>query len=137
MMNEQLALQGFERLQLSKLDDPALFRRKSDLGLESAERQNPADGESRLPAPAADGGSWPVRIFTLGRFNLLYHEQPLDYGRKVPHRPLVFLKTLIALGGRDISSSSIATALWPEADGDNAQRSFDTTLYRLRKMLTG
>ena len=74
-------------------------------------------------------------IFTLGRFNLLSQGQSLDYGRKVPHRPLVFLKTLIALGGRDISSSSIASALWPEAEGDNAQRSFDTTLYRLRKML--
>jgi DNA-binding SARP family transcriptional activator len=134
-MNEQLQLQGLERLQLSKQDDPALFRRKSDHGGQSADMRNPAIGESRSPSLPAERGAWPLRIFTLGRFNLLHHDQPLDYGRKVPHRPLVFLKTLIALGGRDISSSSIASALWPEADGDNAQRSFDTTLYRLRKML--
>jgi two-component SAPR family response regulator len=135
-MNEQLPLQGFERLRLSKLDDPAFFRRKSDRGMQSAEKQHPAIREFHSTSPLAEGSAWTVRIFTLGRFNLLYQGQPLDYGRKVPHRPLVFLKALIALGGRDISSSSIASALWPEADGDNAQRSFDTTLYRLRKMLS-
>jgi two-component SAPR family response regulator len=134
-MNDQLSLQGFEGLRLSKQDDPAFFRRTSDRGLPSAERQHSGSSESRSTASFAESGNWPVRIFTLGRFNLLYQDQPLDYGRKAPHRSLVFLKALIALGGRDVSSSSIASALWPDADGDNAQRSFDTTLYRLRKML--
>jgi DNA-binding SARP family transcriptional activator len=135
MINEQLPLWGFESLRLSKLDDPGFFRRESDRRLHSPESHHPASRESFSPSTLAEVGSWPVRIFTLGRFNLLYQGLPLDFGRKVPHRPLIFLKTLIALGGRDISSSSIASALWPEADGDNAQRSFDTTLYRLRKML--
>jgi LuxR family maltose regulon positive regulatory protein len=134
-MNEQLPLQGFELLRLSKQDDAGFFRRATDPGSKTSEGNLPVTRESRPLSPAVADGAWPVRIFTLGRFNLLYHDQPLDYGRKVPHRPLVFLKTLIALGGRDISASSIASALWPEADGDNAQRSFDTTLYRLRKML--
>ena len=134
-MFEQLVLQGFERLRLSELDDPAIFRRESDRSLRSPENHHPAIRKTFSPSTLAEVGTWPVRIFTLGRFNLLYQGQSLDYGRKVPHRPLIFLKTLIALGGRDISSSSIASALWPEADGDNAQRSFDTTLYRLRKML--
>lgn len=136
-MKEQLPLQGFEHLQLSKQDDPAFYRRKSDSGFQFAGNRNQAIMEDLSPAALADGDTWPmVRIFTLGRFGLLYQGRPLDYGRKVPQRPLIFLKTLIALGGRDISTSSIASALWPEADGDNAQRSFDTTLYRLRKMLT-
>jgi len=135
MIKEQLPLRGFERLRLSKLDDPAFFRRESDRSLPSPESHHTDIRESFSPSTLAEVGTWPVRIFTLGRFNLLYQGQPLDYGRKVPHRPLIFLKTLIALGGRDISSSSIASALWPDADGDNAQRSFDTTLYRLRKML--
>jgi DNA-binding SARP family transcriptional activator len=134
-MNEQLPLQGFELLRLSKQDDAGFFRRATDPGSKASEGKLPVIRESRPLSPAVADGAWPVRIFTLGRFNLLYQDQPLDYGRKVPHRPLVFLKTLIALGGRDISASSIASALWPEADGDNAQRSFDTTLYRLRKML--
>ena len=134
-MNEQLPLQGFEGLRLSKQDDPGFFRRKTDRVPASSER--PVDdgrGENSPTGEDARAG-WPVRIFTLGRFDLLQQSRPLEYGRKVPHRPLVFLKTVIALGGRDISSSSIASALWPEADGDNAQRSFDTTLYRLRKLL--
>ncbi len=131
-MSEQLSLQGFDGTRLSEQDNPAFFRRKSDRELQFVERSNLAISE--FPALSNEGYSWPVRIFTLGRFTLLHRDQPLDYGRKVPHRPLVFLKTLIALGGRDISSSSLTSALWPEADGDNAQRSFDTTLYRLRKM---
>ena len=134
-MSEQLVLQGFEQPRLSELDDPAIFRRESDRCLCSPESHHPAIRKTFSPSTQAEVGTWPVRIFTLGRFNLLSQGQSLDYGRKVPHRPLVFLKTLIALGGRDISSSSIASALWPEAEGDNAQRSFDTTLYRLRKML--
>jgi DNA-binding SARP family transcriptional activator len=135
VINEQLPLRGFESFRLSKLDDPGFFRRESDRSLHSPESHHPASRKSFSPSALAEVGTWPVRIFTLGRFNLLYQGQPLDYGRKVPRRSLIFLKTLIALGGRDISSSSIASALWPEADGDNAQRSFDTTLYRLRKML--
>lgn len=134
-MSDQLTLQGFDLARVSKQDDPALFRRKSDRGLQTAARQHSAVREFRPSSPLAEGTAWPVRIFTLGRFNLLYEGQPLDYGRKVPHRPLVFMKALIALGGRDVGSSGIASWLWPEADGDNAQRSFDTTLYRLRKML--
>jgi len=134
-MTDQLLLQGFERLRLSKLDDPAFFRRKSDRHVQSSGNRNPAIRGSLSPSTLAEGDAWPVRIFTLGRFDLLYQSQPLDYGRKAPQRTLIFLKTLVALGGRNISSSSIASALWPEADGDNAQRSFDTTLYRLRKLL--
>ena len=114
---------------------PAFSRRKSDRRLQSAGSHHPAIRKSFSPSAPAEDDTWPVRIFTLGRFSLLYQGQPLDYGRKVPQRPLLFLKALVAMGGRDISSSSIASALWPEADGDNAQRSFDTTLYRLRKML--
>jgi LuxR family maltose regulon positive regulatory protein len=134
-VNDQLTLPGFDIARVSQQDDPAFFRRKSDRGLHSAATRNPASSEFHSSFASVENAVWPVRIFTLGRFNLLYQGQPLDYARKVPHRPLVFLKTVVALGGRDISASSIASMLWPETDGDNAQRSFDTTLYRLRKML--
>jgi DNA-binding SARP family transcriptional activator len=95
------------------------------------ERLNPIDP---YPVPGSDGQTRPVRIYTLGRFSLLYQGQPLGFGRKTPQRALTFLKTLIALGGRQVSSLTLAAALWPDADGDTAQRSFDTTLYRLRKL---
>ena len=77
-----------------------------------------------------------VSIFTLGRFSLLLNGKPVEYGRKVPRRPLELLKTIIALGGREISTTSLMSALWPDVDGDTAQRSFDTTLHRLRKIVS-
>ena len=76
-----------------------------------------------------------VSLFTLGRFSLLLNGKPAEFGRKVPRRPLELLKAIVALGGREISTTSLMSALWPDVDGDVAQRSFDTTLHRLRKML--
>ena len=78
----------------------------------------------------------PVTIFTLGRFSLLTNGQPADLGRKVPKRPLELLKAIIAQGGREISLSRLTLLLWPDVDGDQATRSFDTTLHRLRKILS-
>lgn len=131
-MEEQLALAGFEQLQLSEIDNLAFFRRKSDRVSAPARRVSAAI--SQFPQFEQDGYAWPVMIYTLGRFSLLLKGKTADFGRKVPHKPLEFLKTLIALGGREVSSGSITSALWPDADGDTAQRSFDTTLYRLRKI---
>ena len=63
------------------------------------------------------------------------HGKPAEFGRKAPRRPLELLKAIIAFGGRDISTASLISVLWPDVDGDTAQRSFDTTLNRLRKIL--
>lgn len=131
-MEQQLNLKGFEQVRLSEIDNLAFFRRKSDRISPPAGRISAAI--SQFPRLELDGYTWPVMIYTLGRFSLLLKGQPADFGRKVPHKPLEFLKTLIALGGREVSASSMTSALWPDADGDTAQRSFDTTLYRLRKI---
>jgi DNA-binding SARP family transcriptional activator len=130
-MEEQLSLQGFELFRLSQVDELSHRRRRSDPGGEDMERLNSIEP---YPVPDSDGQAKPVRIYTLGRFSLLYQGQPIGFGRKTPQRALTFLKTLIALGGREVSSITLAAALWPDADGDTAQRSFDTTLYRLRKL---
>jgi two-component SAPR family response regulator len=132
-MSDQLSFREFELIRVSRQDNPSLQRRKTDPRLRAQETDDAV--RAGFSDAAAGQHDWPLRIFTLGRFTVLNRGQPLDHGRKVPHRPLVFLKALVALGGRDISSSTIAAALWPDAEGDNAQRSFDTTLYRVRKML--
>ncbi len=82
-----------------------------------------------------DTASQTLRIYTLGRFSMVLHGQPAMFGRKTPHRPLELLKAVIAHGGRDISISLLSAALWPDSDGDDARRAFDTTLFRLRKIL--
>ena len=78
---------------------------------------------------------WPVRIFTLGRFALMKDDKPLPILERAKDKPLALLKTIISLGGRDVSVNTVADLLWPEADGDAAHGAFKTTLHRLRNML--
>ncbi len=131
-MSNQLTMAGFENPNMAGDDGPGLFRRKSDQ-LISGERCG-----AGVSAECVPGGleSTPlVSVFTLGRFSLLLNGEPAVFGRKAPRRQLELLKAIIALGGRDISTASLMSALWPDVDGDTAQRSFDTTLHRLRKIL--
>lgn len=130
-MIEQLTLEGIENLQLSEIDN---------LGLTHRSDQPLGEGyDQYLSAPAsttqASTDIPQVSIFTLGRFSLLLNGKPAEFGRKAPRRPLELLKAIIAFGGRDISTASLISVLWPDVDGDTAQRSFDTTLHRLRKIL--
>ena len=50
-------------------------------------------------------------------------------------KPFLLLKALIAFGGRDVKEEQLCDALWPDAEGDLAHRSFETTLYRLRQLI--
>jgi DNA-binding SARP family transcriptional activator len=90
-----------------------------------------------LQAPAVTGKAWPfrLRIRALGGFELIRDGQPMRFAGKAQQRPLDLLKLLVALGGRDVDSQQIMAALWPDADGAAAKTSFDTTLFRLRKLL--
>lgn len=78
---------------------------------------------------------WLLKIYTLGRFSLLKHGQPLLAARKAQHKPLEMLKVLIAFGGREVSVDLLASVLWPDAEGDAGKNSFDITLHRLRKLI--
>jgi DNA-binding SARP family transcriptional activator len=78
---------------------------------------------------------WPIRIHTLGRFNLVVDGAPPPSGRKAAQKPLQLLKTLIALGGREVPQEKLAEKLWPDADGDLAHQSMSSNLKRLRKLL--
>jgi DNA-binding SARP family transcriptional activator len=54
----------------------------------------------------------------------------------MPLNPLKIQKSpLIAHGGHSVSCAQLCDNLWPDADGDSAQMSFDVTLHRLRKLL--
>jgi len=78
---------------------------------------------------------WPIKIYTLGRFELIKDGKPIRFLRKAQQKPLSMLKALIAFGGKEVREDQIEDALWPEADGDAAHRSFKTNLYRLRQLL--
>ena len=78
---------------------------------------------------------WPLKIYTLGRFEILKEEKPIRFLRKAQQRPLSMLKALIAFGGKGVREDQVEDALWPEADGDIAHQSFKITLHRLRQLL--
>jgi hypothetical protein len=91
----------------------------------------------RLPAPSplAESWPWPVRVRLFGRFALEIDGAPAPFPRKVPRRPLMLLRALACFGGQDVPIAKLADALWPDLDGDDAIRSFQTTLFRLRHLL--
>lgn len=91
----------------------------------------------RLPAPSplAEPWPWPVRVRLFGRFALDIDGAPAMFARKVPRRPLMLLKALACFGGQDVPITKLADALWPDMDGDDAIRAFQTTLFRLRHLL--
>ena len=91
----------------------------------------------RLAPPSADEERWPwrIRVRALGAFELAIEGDALEGAAKTQRKPVELLKCLIAFGGRDVGAAAVMQALWPEADGDAAKRSFDVTLHRLRRLL--
>jgi DNA-binding SARP family transcriptional activator len=87
------------------------------------------------PIPYLHGWPYPVRIYTLGRFEILRDDEPIRFSGKEQKRPLELLKALIAFGGRDVPVEHLTDALWPDADGDLAHKSLETALGRLRRLL--
>ncbi len=89
----------------------------------------------RPRSPDVDLWPWPLRLRTLGRFEVALDGAALEVRGKAQKKPLELLKALVALGGEGVDAAGLAASLWPDADGDAAKASFDTTLYRLRKLL--
>lgn len=82
-----------------------------------------------------DTWPWPVRLHTLGGFNIEIDGVSLMFTHKAQRRPLDLLKVLIARAGRKVAAAELAEILWPDAEGDAAHRSLVTTVYRLRRLL--
>lgn len=89
----------------------------------------------RAPFPEAKNWPWPLKVRTLGRFEVLVDDAPLVFARKAPKKPLQLLKALIAFGATDVPEQKITDALWPDETGDSAHNSFSVSLTRLRKLL--
>lgn len=78
---------------------------------------------------------WPLKIYTLGAFEVHRYGEPLRSSGKAQQKPLALLKAIIALGGKDVPEEGLLDALWPDADGDAAHQSLKTALHRLRKLI--
>jgi two-component SAPR family response regulator len=93
------------------------------------------DLHPRVSSLDVDNWPWRLKISTLGRFELSMNEKPLLLKRKPQLKPLELLKALVALGGKQVSLSSLEDLLWPDAEGDKAHKALIITLYRLRKLI--
>jgi DNA-binding SARP family transcriptional activator len=89
------------------------------------------------PLPAAEHENWPwsVKIYTLGRFEVLIDGKRLEFKGKAPRRTLSLLKSIVACGVCGTSEEKLIDILWPDSDGDAAHDSFSVALHRLRQVL--
>jgi two-component SAPR family response regulator len=77
----------------------------------------------------------PLIILTLGTFSVVREGTPIVFKGKAQKKPLLLLKALISLGGKQVRTSTVADLLWPDSEGDAASSAFFTTLLRLRRLL--
>jgi LuxR family maltose regulon positive regulatory protein len=78
---------------------------------------------------------WPIRIQTLGRFDITVSDAPVEFSGKGPGRPAELLKLLLSLGAQGVRLYQLSDALWPHVDADYAHKSFTAALHRLRRLL--
>jgi pentatricopeptide repeat protein len=90
----------------------------------------------RPVSQASDNWPWPVKIQTLGKFEIQVDDRPVRFSGKVPKKPLLMLKALIAFGGAGVADHRLIDALWPDDEGGAARDSFSMAIHRLRKLLS-
>ena len=90
-----------------------------------------------LIAPGADVAGWPrpLKIFTLGRFEILRDDVPIEFSRKAPRKLVSLLKFIIAHGSRGVTVQQVTDSLWTDLEADAAHEALSTNLHRLRKLL--
>lgn len=86
-------------------------------------------------AGAHETWPWPVKVATLGKFEVSVDEEPVRFHGKAQRKPLELLQCICALGGTAVHQDRVTDALWPDAEGDAAAQALRTTLHRLRKLL--
>ena len=77
----------------------------------------------------------PVVINTLGRFEVRLDNKPVRFANRGVPRHQLLLTLVLAGGTRGINRATAVDNLWPDSDGDMADKSFRTTLYRLRQTI--
>ena len=91
------------------------------------------------PEDAGPSWPWPVRIRTLGGFELEIRGERYTPAHKTQDKPLELLKLLVTaqvLGRDSVDKVWVAERLWPDADTANGRKSLDMTVSRLRRLLS-
>ncbi len=113
--------------------------RAFEAGIETAFCRRLVDAHRLVPP--ADAGSrwpWPVRVRTLGAFELEIDGKPYTPAHKSQDKPLELLKLLAccqASGRPTAAKDWIAGQLWPDAEAPQSRKSLDMAASRLRRVL--
>jgi ATP/maltotriose-dependent transcriptional regulator MalT/DNA-binding SARP family transcriptional activator len=87
------------------------------------------------PKPDIEAWPWPVRVHTLGRFEVLAGDRAIEFERKAPKKALALLKALVVFGPREAPEQQVVDALWPDEEGDAGHKALSITVLRLRRLL--
>ena len=87
------------------------------------------------PRDAPRNWPWPVRVEVLRPFRILRDSETMTFSGKAQQKPLELLKYLACCRDLMADASSVALALWPDADEGPAKKSLEVTVSRLRKLL--
>ena len=77
---------------------------------------------------------WPIRISTLGEFNVAVNNVPINISAKRDSRPYRLLEALVELGG-NCNLSQLIEHFYQQEVSSKIQQQFHTHIYRLRKLL--
>lgn len=115
-----------------------LLSRALEAGIAVAHAQKMIQNLKIVPASSPihiENWPWPLKVYTLGRFEIVRSGASLKSSGKAQQKPIKLLKVLISLGGRKVSDVRLVDFLWPDVDGDMQLKSLTTTLHRLRRLL--
>lgn len=90
-------------------------------------------------ATAPESWPWPIKLYTLGRFEIVIDGKPLRFTGKAQKKPLELLMALVSAlvntGDQGISEARLSETLWGKEAAHSVPTSFAMTLHRLRKLL--
>ena len=87
------------------------------------------------PPYTCENWPWALKIYTLGSFKILHEDAPIELSRKAQVKPIELLQFLVVNHDKAVELDHISGMLWPDAQGDYAHQTLDTTIHRLRKLL--
>jgi DNA-binding SARP family transcriptional activator len=85
--------------------------------------------------PYIEAWPWKVRVYSLGRFEVVVDGAPLNFSRKAPKKPIALLKVLVTCGARNVPLDRIVDQLWDDDEADSGRDACWLALHRLRKLL--
>ena len=88
-----------------------------------------------LEARCLETWPWPIKIYTLGRFEVLINGQPLGKNHKTPHRLMELLIAIMTYGGAPVSAARLMDMLWPGGGWGSGTENLKKSIARLRQLL--